>query len=146
MKVAAAIQQPGSNVQDQIWLNIDKKLRTQVMYFPESCPDVDRRGVGEFKPVNDAKGRDGWWQSFDSVASAYQDAATRPTFNPIVAAPRALGDLRHSRQWWTKAACSHGLLSSTGSIKEAHSRKNASKGPYGRRSLTPEAGRWPIGS
>lgn len=71
-------------MQDKIWLNIDKPLKTQVLHFQDACPDVERRGVGIYKPVNDPEGRDGWWQSFADVSSAHQSASTRPAFNPIV--------------------------------------------------------------
>jgi hypothetical protein len=52
-----------------LWVNIDKKLRTQVLHVDPGCGDVRDRGSGQYKPVGSI-GRDGGWLAAHSLDNA----------------------------------------------------------------------------
>jgi hypothetical protein len=47
-----------TNLPGALWVNIDKKLHTQVLHVDPGCGDVRDRGTGQYKPVGTI-GRDG---------------------------------------------------------------------------------------
>jgi 5-methylcytosine-specific restriction protein A len=65
----------------QYWLNVDLRMRSQVVHIEGGCGDVQRKGVGEYKPVGTI-GRDGGWLPYDALDAAVLGSQSRPTFRP----------------------------------------------------------------
>jgi len=58
-----------AHLENALWLNVDKPLKSLILHFRGGCTDEHRKGRGRYKPVGEL-GRDGGWLPFPDYSAA----------------------------------------------------------------------------